>query len=130
MPADVFSPLLQFPDVLFLSFFFFVFRNLFNCSPLKVIQLFLIFTVITCYNAYSFISSFCTSAYNSLGKLSRNVIPGCRVYAFNILTLPSSPPKKLYQFKFLPTVFYCFNLHFPIDAIEHLFMCLLIFLCV
>lgn len=42
--------------------------------------------------------------------------------------LSNCPLKKLNQFKLMPMVFYCFNLHFPIGAVEHLFMCLIIHL--
>lgn len=100
---------------------------IFSYSPLKVTQLFLIFLFQTCYTAYIFfyISLF---VHGHIILWESNVSPGCRVYTFNILTLPSCPPKRLYQFKFLPTVFYCFNLHFPVGAVEHLFMCLFLFI--
>lgn len=66
---------------------------------------------------------FCTWVCNSLGKISRNGTPGWRVYAFNILTLPDCPPKRLYWFKFLPTMFYCSDLHFSIGEVQHISSC-------
>ena len=96
--ADICCRFLEVPD------FFFWFQSIFNYSPLTVAY-FPVFITTNRLQWIFFYSCLCTWAYNSLWSR----IPSCRAYAFNTWTLPDCSPEGLYWFKFLPTVFYFFN---------------------